>query len=522
MKDLQQGADGPRRPDRSADTSRPGGPEPAGPPPDTVPADGPPEAAGEAEVRGAAEAEGAGEQPGERPGDQRDEASEVRELFSKLRPLLDGPGIVDGPAEADGSASAEGAAEADASASADGAGRAGEAGEAGEPGGSGACSGGPARSGGRAAPGGHPARGGSGNTEHTGKTEHTDSAGSDRRQTAGPDGAMDEQALRRLLHTVVDDLEPSRDALEQLRHAVPARRARKRQALVGAAAAVLLAGTAVPGLIHVTSSGGTSQDPSANAASSQHTAGEAEGPRSGPGDDKVAERHPGRVAEQEKDEKAAEDGGKGELSREGQGSTVGGTGATPSQGSMAASSPRCERAQLGGGTAAKGEPDAEGKIYGSFRVVNTSSTTCTVSGPGTVTAVHQGAAAPVPVIDHTLGNAATALPDPAAETRQLVLEPGQAYEVRFAWVPASGSGGCPSPGTSPDPGSGSGGSGGSGGEGEGTEGSQTLGQPTEDTTPETGSVELSYTPETGQPVAASTVITGVCSGTVYRTGVLAA
>ncbi|MCZ0980185.1 hypothetical protein O1L60_17650 [Streptomyces diastatochromogenes] len=45
----------------------------------------------------------------------------------------------------------------------------------------------------------------------------------------------DELALRRLFQDAVSGLEPSHGSLEHLRRAVPARRARKRQALVGAA-----------------------------------------------------------------------------------------------------------------------------------------------------------------------------------------------------------------------------------------------------------------------------------------------
>ncbi|MEU7607087.1 hypothetical protein AB0B44_40650, partial [Streptomyces sp. NPDC041003] len=43
-----------------------------------------------------------------------------------------------------------------------------------------------------------------------------------------PGGASEEEALRGLFHGAVEGLQPSADALERLRHAVPARRARKR------------------------------------------------------------------------------------------------------------------------------------------------------------------------------------------------------------------------------------------------------------------------------------------------------
>ncbi len=60
--------------------------------------------------------------------------------------------------------------------------------------------------------------------------------------------SLDEDALRRLLHESVQDLEPDPTALEHLRRAVPARQARHRQVLAGVAAAVLVGGAAVPAL----------------------------------------------------------------------------------------------------------------------------------------------------------------------------------------------------------------------------------------------------------------------------------
>ncbi|MEU2881273.1 hypothetical protein ABZ651_34915, partial [Streptomyces sp. NPDC007070] len=48
----------------------------------------------------------------------------------------------------------------------------------------------------------------------------------------GPDGLdSDELDLRRMLHRAVEDVEPRDGALDHLRRAVPARRARKRQAV---------------------------------------------------------------------------------------------------------------------------------------------------------------------------------------------------------------------------------------------------------------------------------------------------
>lgn len=102
------------------------------------------------------------------------------------------------------------------------------------------------------------------------------------------DFAPDE--LRGLLHGAVAELTPSDGALERLRHAVPVRRARKRQAVIGAAAAVLLCGTAVPAAMRLTAAESTPGEHSAMAghgtaaegkpggASDPHAAGAGEAP----------------------------------------------------------------------------------------------------------------------------------------------------------------------------------------------------------------------------------------------------
>lgn len=347
----------------------------------------------------------------------------------------------------------------------------------------------------------------SGTGGHAGGRDRDTDPAADDDWSLGP--AVDEQALRRLLQTVVDDIEPSQDSLEQLRRAVPARRTRKRQALVGAAAAVLFAGTAVPALVHVANTDSAAEDRPANAASSQLTQGTGEQDDTGSGAD--SGRRPG--ANGAKDGKNdSKDGKKEDREEELEDGATGG-GADPSE-TMAVSSPSCLRTQLGSGTAFKGEPDAEGKIYGTFQVLNVSATACAVSGPGAVTTVSQGNAETIPVIDHTPGDAATGLPDPATEVTKLILKPGQAYEVKFAWVPAEGtSGGCPTPGASPDPSS--------SGSTSGDPQTQSAQETSEEPPQPTGGVLVRHTPDSGEPAAAETTLSDVCSGTIYRTGVLA-
>ncbi|WNE97503.1 hypothetical protein PS467_20290 [Streptomyces luomodiensis] len=332
-------------------------------------------------------------------------------------------------------------------------------------------------------------------------------------------GGDDEEALRRLLHHAVEDLEPSPETLDRLRRAVPARRARRRQALVGAVATVVLGCAAVPALVHVATTSDGANDHPANAASSHRTPG-ADGGRHGEAGGGKGSDGPSDTVEQDKGDKG-KDKGKDKPSKEEEGGSGG--GAPDPSNTLNATSPTCSRTQLtSSGAGSVGTADAEGRVYGAFRVVNTSDQTCTVEGSGSVGADAQGGAdsSRIFVVDHTAGDAAAGLPDPATQPGTLILKPGQAYEVKFAWIPASGGGtsGCSTTGTpTPDP---------------STDAAQ--GAPQDDPStgdpgstpggggaPQDASVLVSHTPEAGDPAAASVTIGGACAGTVYRTGLLA-
>ncbi|GAB2454753.1 hypothetical protein [Streptomyces incanus] len=331
----------------------------------------------------------------------------------------------------------------------------------------------------------------------------------------------DELELRSLLHSSVSVVEPSEGSLDYLRRAVPARRARKRQILVGAAAAVLFAGTAVPALVHVSQSVGLDADPSAvgRASQAQGGTGEGVGPDGG-------ENTAGGTSDQvEKDRK---DGGKGKEKNAETGASAGVTeGANPSA-SAATGSPACTAAQLGPAVASSGAPDSTGAVYGSFRVANVSTTGCTVGGPGGLSVTPLGAAdtAKVGSARHVAGDAAAGLPDPSLEAGQLVLKPGESYDVKFAWVPSepcpTNGGGGETGGTddpSPDP---------SPSEeptvGDGTSTGGDTGAVTQLLTADgtaDGSVTVTYTPASGAGTATATV-SNACAGTVYWTGLLPA
>ncbi|MBM7170112.1 hypothetical protein JQK87_17175 [Streptomyces sp. G44] len=327
----------------------------------------------------------------------------------------------------------------------------------------------------------------------------------------GPDElGSDELALRRLMREAVREIEPSERSLDHLRQAVPARRARKRQAVVGLAAAALFIGTAVPALVHVTNSRGGSDDRPSIAGNSQEAQGgssQGKDPEKGRQD---SGKKPGTSKEKGKKDKKDKREGKGKG-----GTGGGGTGSPDPSTSEATTSPVCAAAQLGA-TGSAGPAEADNKVYGSFRVTNISGSSCTVQAAGAVSATAQGAADPakIGVVTHVAGDGAAALPDPSLEAGTLVLQPGAAYEVRFAWVPSEA---CPTTGEpTPDPTPSDGGTTPEGGS-EGMEAQ--LGRT--DGTVADGSVVVTLTAEAGSPSAGATV-PNACAGTVYRTGILPA
>ncbi|MFE9442882.1 hypothetical protein ACFYO2_28710 [Streptomyces sp. NPDC006602] len=331
----------------------------------------------------------------------------------------------------------------------------------------------------------------------------------------------DELALRGLLQQAVQEIEPRDGTLDHLRRAVPARRARKRQALVGMAAAALFVGTAIPALVHVSNSTGSDADPSMAGHYSQAQGGASDG--KGPdGGETTSGGTAGKTEDKGKAEQKEQDKGKGTGSGAGASS-----GADPST-TSAAGVPACTTAELGSATQSVDAPDSVGTVYGTFRITNTSTAECTVVGPGTVTPTPTGAAdaAKISTARHVAGDAAAALPDPSLEVASLVLKPGSAYDVKFAWVPSetcpttgdnsTGDTGNPTPDPTPstDPTT----DGGTSTSGDAGTSTQLV---TEDGGTADGSVIVTNTAEGGAPSVSATV-SNACAGTVYWTGVLAA
>ncbi|MFD4538409.1 hypothetical protein [Streptomyces bauhiniae] len=331
----------------------------------------------------------------------------------------------------------------------------------------------------------------------------------------------DEQALRRLLHSAVDDVEPRTGSLEHLRRAVPARRARKRHAAVGMAAAALLLGTAIPALVHVSNTG----DADPNTA----MAGQSESTRGTGGKDDASDGATGDTRGSAGEKPGTGKGGdeKDEPGKKGGGES-GEPGAANPSASLVSGTASCTPAQLGVTGSASG-PDSAGVVYGSFRVANVSGSACTVTGAGQVGAVAVGAAdqAKVSAVAHVSGDAASGLPDPSLSVSSLVLRPGGAYAEKFAFVPSetcpvpgggtsTTGGGSATGGPSPDPTpSGEPGATGSADSSGGTAGAAAPQLLTADG-PADGSVQVTYSAESG--AAATAAVPNACAGTVYYTG----
>ncbi|MFJ1621124.1 hypothetical protein ACIODX_12265 [Streptomyces sp. NPDC088190] len=342
---------------------------------------------------------------------------------------------------------------------------------------------------------------------------------------AGGGAGIDEAALRRMLHGVVENIEPSDGTLDHLQRAVPVRRAKRRQAVVGLAAAALLIGTAVPAFVHVANSDGSGN---ANPA----IAGHGEQAQGGNGTD-TGSQSGGKSSSGSTEGQA--DGGPDQPTStnspadsrgQGEDGDLSGGVADPSSSAMVAM-PACGPGQLGVASAETGAAGSDGTVYGTFRIANVSGTECSVSSSGSVGFQAIGAADParIAVVHHTAGDAASGLPDPSREQETVLLKPSMAYEVKFAWVPKDtcpAVGGSPSPTPTEDAGgaSGAAASGGSAGSGDGTSETVTQSGSEDGGGTQDGSVSVMHTPEPGAPVA-ETKIDNACSGTIYRTGVLA-
>ncbi|MER6717724.1 hypothetical protein [Streptomyces halstedii] len=336
------------------------------------------------------------------------------------------------------------------------------------------------------------------------------------------DADLDEMALRRMLHGAVQGIRPADGTLDHLHRAVPARRAKRRQAVVGAVAAALLIGTAVPAFVHVANSDGSV---TANPAIAGHGEQAQGGNGQNTGTETDGRETAGPAAQQ--NEGVEGETGRSATPTQGSGTGTEGTGTAgldDTPGVQAADMPACEPGQLGVASAEAGAPGSDGKVYGSFKISNVSGKACSVTSNGTVGFQAAGAADPqkISVVRYAGGDPASGLPDPSKEPGAVLLKPTTAYEVRFAWVPSdtcTSTGGSPSP--TPTDGDGGGGSGGTTG-GGGTGPSDTAAQfGSADDAPADGSVVVTHTPETGAPTAEAT-ISHACAGTIYRTGVLSA
>ena len=343
-----------------------------------------------------------------------------------------------------------------------------------------------------------------------------------------------EEALRRLLHDAADGLNPRPGALDEIRQAIPARRARRRHMLVGAGAAALVVGVTLPLMQAGVVPGPLNNESSSNAAQSQ------------PSDSADPDERDGSVSGGQggSDQDSGDTGGSGDADRDDRSDAPSDPHSSSPEGdSQASNAPTCGPDQLGEGDVEVGDPDSRGRIYGSFELSNVSDQTCRVRGRDGLTASGVGRVptAGVQVLDHTPGGRASALPDPSQQSGPVILRPGETYEVKFAWIPSSERGqACfpkdeePDP-SEPPPGGPGGGSGdpGSGGN-EGGDGDNEGGDGGEGPGGEDGmspqadggsggdqdgsAVVLNYKPAAGEPRLPAAYLDSACPGTVYRTG----
>lgn len=364
-----------------------------------------------------------------------------------------------------------------------------------------------------------------------------------RPDAAGGAGLNGEEALRRLLHDAADGLEPRAGALEEIRQAIPVRRARRRNALVGAGAAALVVGVALPLMQAGVVPGPLNDDNVGNAAQSQHQDATAE--RGEPGE--FGDGGDGGTGQ----EGDRSDGYRGGVEDDPSDPASGRDGSpSPSRDDLSSTAPSCGPDQLGEGEAEVGDPDGQGRIYGSFELKNVSDQTCRVSNGDGLTAngVGKVPTSDVQVLDHTPGGRASELPDPSRQDGPVILRPGDTYEVKFAWIPSpenEGAACTPSEGgdvkpTEPPPeggdkapgdggeseggdGDGDGGPGESGGTGgAGQEGLKALGHGEIEDGGEESAIILNYKPASGEPSIPAAYLNSSCSGTVYRTEPMAA
>ena len=340
-----------------------------------------------------------------------------------------------------------------------------------------------------------------------------------------------EAELRELLQRSVSGLQPAAGSLETLRRAVPLRRVRRRR-YSGVAGALVLGVLGGLVLHSLAGAGGLAQGsqsgPGYQNAATSSTAGSGSATPSANAVLPYPPPPPGAGGAWPTGSAAAAGAPSGGASGSRDNSVapwMTGT-AAPGSGSGGASAAECTRAQLGGGASTVGTAGADGTTYGSFQVANVSQTTCQVSLPGTVTvlSVSGTSASRIAVVPHSATDPATLLPAPAATRSPVLLTPGQAYAVDFAWVPATGTDApsCADSSAPPTP-TATATSGGGATDVASDPAGDDQGASSASSPPPTGqpTVTLVHTPGAGGPPAASAVLPGACAGTVYDTPPLA-
>ncbi|GAA2058552.1 hypothetical protein GCM10009757_38610 [Streptomyces cheonanensis] len=250
----------------------------------------------------------------------------------------------------------------------------------------------------------------------------------------------DEENLRRLLHDAVGTIPVPDVSLDALRDGITARRRRRRQLLLSTVAAVGVLAIGTPAVLEATGNGVRRGNDQATGLAGEAAA--EGGPAPSSGADGGPEAYDGLGEPPLGDPAYGSDDGAAHQP-DGTGGAAAESGAPYDGRLTGADSPRCTAGQLGAASAVTEEPDALGKVYGTIRVANVSETPCRVTGDTDdlsvlPAATGTGGSGEVQIVPRTEDDRAIRLPGPEEAHSELVLPPGEAYEVRFAWVPGAG------------------------------------------------------------------------------------
>jgi hypothetical protein len=314
------------------------------------------------------------------------------------------------------------------------------------------------------------------------------------RGTLGPEPDDLAEEVRRRLHEAVAEVRPAPDALDRLRVAVPARRRRRRAAMIGTAGLAAALIVATPMLRTAADSDGSPRSNISRTNSSaavQNVTDPLPTPDGGvsagvPGDlDHSAPPSGQAVTPTGTGGSVAPTGGQSGTGHSAPPATAPASSAPPA--STPPAPPACQATELFGEDALLGALGPDGLAYGVLQVRSNAAKDCVVAGPGVVVVASPpgNPVVQVSVVQHVRGDVAKSLPEPASSTSGITLKRGQSYEFQFAWQPLA-------PGA------------------DGTCAADA---------PQAPVPALGYTLASGDFNVAKVALTSTCGGTLYRTDI---